>query len=137
MTVAYSEVITKYLEKGYIRKVEPSEKEPMKKWYLPHFAIPKSDRATTKTRIVFDASAKCNNISLNDMIYQGPKLQRELCDVLLHFRQYPIAIACNIPEMYLKIRLCPQDKSCHRFYGEIWMQVSCQVCMSLLDWCLE
>ena len=47
MTVAYSEVITKYLEKGYIRKVEPSEKEPMKKWYLPHFAILKSDRATT------------------------------------------------------------------------------------------
>ena len=80
MTVAYSEVIIKYLEKGYIRKVEPSEKEPMKKWT---FAILKSDRATTKTRRVFDASAKCNNISLNDMIYQGPKLQREL---LLCFR---------------------------------------------------
>ena len=115
MTVAYSEVITKYLEKGYIRKVEPSEKEPMKQWYLPHFAILKSDRATTKTRIVFDASAKCNNISLNNMINQGPKLQRELFDVLLRFRRYPVAIACDISEMYLKIRLCPQDKSCHRF----------------------
>ena len=65
MTVAYSEVITKYLEKGYIRKIEPSEKKPMKKWYLPHFAILKSDRATTKTRIVFDASAKCNNTYLS------------------------------------------------------------------------
>ena len=55
MTVAYySEVITKYLEKGYyIRKVEPSEKEPMKQWYLPHFAILKSDRATTKTRLMW------------------------------------------------------------------------------------
>ena len=30
MTIAYSEVITKYLKKGYIRKVKPSEKEPMK-----------------------------------------------------------------------------------------------------------
>ena len=87
----------------------------MKKWYLPHFAILKSDRATTKTRIVFDASAKCNNISLNDMIYQEPKLQRELFDVLLRFRRYPAAIACDISEMYLKIRLYPQDKSCHRF----------------------
>ena len=29
MAVAYSEVITKYLEKDYIRKVEPSEMQPM------------------------------------------------------------------------------------------------------------
>ena len=43
MAVAYSEVITKYLEKEYIRKVELSERQPMKKWYLPHFAILKSD----------------------------------------------------------------------------------------------
>ena len=64
---------------------------------------------------MFDASAKCNNISLNDMLHQGPKLQRELFDVLLRFRRYPVAIACVISEMYLKIRLCPQDKSCHRF----------------------
>ena len=49
------------------------------------------------------------------MIYQGPKLQRQLFDVLLRFRRYPVAIACDISEMYLKIRLCPQDKSCHRF----------------------
>ena len=49
------------------------------------------------------------------MIYQGPKLQRELFDVLLCFRRYPVAIACDISEMYLKIRLCPQDKSCYRF----------------------
>ena len=39
MAVAYNEVITKYLEKEYIRKVEPSEKQPMQKWYLPHLAI--------------------------------------------------------------------------------------------------
>ena len=49
------------------------------------------------------------------MIYQGPKLQRELFDVLLHFRRYPVAIACNISEMYLRIKLCSQDKSSHRF----------------------
>ena len=33
MAVAYSEVITKYLEEDYIRKVESSEKQPMQKWY--------------------------------------------------------------------------------------------------------
>ena len=112
---AYSGVIANYLEKGYIRKVETSEEEPIEKWYLPHFAVVKSDRVTTKTRVVFDASAKCGDISLNDMIYPGPKLQRELFDVLLRFRRYPVAIACDISEMYLRIKLHSEDKSCHRF----------------------
>ena len=51
MAVAYSEVIRKYLEKDYIRKVETSEKQPMQKWYLPHFPILKSDRPTTKSKV--------------------------------------------------------------------------------------
>ena len=50
----------------------------------PHFAVVRNDRVTTKTHMVFDASAKCNGVSLNDMIHQGPKLQNELFDVLLH-----------------------------------------------------
>ena len=99
----------------------------MKKWYLPHFAILKYDRATTKTRVVFDASARCNNISLNYMIHEGPRLQRELFDVLLHFRRYPVAIACDISEMYLRIRLYPEDKSCHRF---LWRDLDASNCKS-------
>ena len=82
---AYSEIIKKYLEKGYVRKVTASEESPKQKWYLPHFAVVRPDKATTKTRIVFDASAKFNGISLNDNIHQGPKLQRDLFNVLLRF----------------------------------------------------
>ena len=78
---AYDEVIDQYLDKGYIRKVPVSEKQPDSKWYLPHFAILKPNKATTKIRIVFDASAKYEGTSLNDMIYSGPKLQSELFDV--------------------------------------------------------
>ena len=40
------------------------------------------DKTTTKVRIVFDCSDKYDAISLNDVIYAGPKLQRELIDVL-------------------------------------------------------
>ena len=83
IAAAYSENITQYLDKGYIRKVDPAEEKPARKWYLPHFPVVRLDRTTTKTRIVFDASAKFGGISLNDVIYQGPKLQRDLNDVLL------------------------------------------------------
>ena len=35
---AYSDVISKYIQKGYVSKVTPSKTEE-KAWYLPHFAI--------------------------------------------------------------------------------------------------
>ena len=44
---------------------------------------------------------------LNEVIYQGPKLQQELVDVLLRFRRYPVALSCNIVEIYLRIGTSP------------------------------
>ena len=112
---AYSDCIIKYVEKGYIRKVPADELPPKQKWYLPHFPVIREDKATTKTRIVFDASAKCGGVSLNDIIYQGPKLQRELFDVLLRYRKHPIALVCDIEEMYLRIKIPEKDRPFHRF----------------------
>lgn len=45
---------------------------------MPHDPIVRMDKSTTKVRIVFDCSDKCNGISLNDVIQSGPKLPREL-----------------------------------------------------------
>ena len=62
-----------------MRKIESNElcmKQPTAKWYLPHFAVVRNDRVTTKTHVVFDASTKCSGVSLNDMIHQEPKLQK-------------------------------------------------------------
>ena len=112
---AYTNNINQYLEKGYIRRLDPTEKSPLKKWYLPHFPVVRPDRTTTKTRIVFDVSAKFEGVSLNDAIYQGPKLQRELTDVLLRFRRNPVALMCDIAEMYLRIEVVPKDRPYQRF----------------------
>ena len=64
---------------------------------------------------MFDASAKYDGKSLNDVIYQGPKLQQELFDVLLRFRRLPVTVVCDIAEMYLRIGIAPEDKRFHRF----------------------
>ena len=98
---AYSDIIKQYVAKGYVRKV-PENESYKSKWYLPHFPVIRPDNDTTKIRIVFDASAKCQGTSLNDAINQGPKLQRDLFDALLRFRRFPVAIVCDIAEMYLK-----------------------------------
>ncbi|XP_068749411.1 uncharacterized protein [Montipora capricornis] len=85
---AYTDCIEQYALKGYIRKV-PREDRPAARWFLPYFPIVRPDRTTTKTRIVFDASAR----------YQGVKLQRDLFHILLRFRKHPVALVCDIAEM--------------------------------------
>jgi hypothetical protein len=99
----YEKIILAYQQQGYIRKVE-SSKESIpegKVWYLSHFPVIRPDEVRTKTRIVFYASAKFRETSLNDLILPGPKLQNNLFDVLMRFRRYPVAVVCDIKEMYL------------------------------------
>jgi hypothetical protein len=77
---AYSEIIEDYEKKGYIQKVSKTEKG--EQWYLPHFPVIKPSKETTKVRVVFDAAMKHDSKSLNECIRPGPKLQREIVDVL-------------------------------------------------------
>ena len=65
---AYTNNINQYIEKGCISRLDPTEKSPLKKWYLPHFPVVTPNRKTAETRIVFDASAKFEGFSLNDTI---------------------------------------------------------------------
>ena len=114
IATAYCAIINQYINKGFIKKVGDQNKDKSK-WFLAHFPVITPDKETTKTRIVFNASAKCNGVSLNDVINQGPKLQQDLFDVLLRFRRYPVAVVCDIAEMYLRIGISPEDKQYHRF----------------------
>ncbi|KAL9987043.1 hypothetical protein ACROYT_G001278 [Oculina patagonica] len=91
---AYKKVLQTYQEKGYIHKVPHEEVKPDQVWYLPHFPVLRPDKPTTKTR---------------------PKLQKDLFAVLLRFRRNPVALMCDIQEMYLQIKLRPEDQPYHRF----------------------
>lgn len=117
---SYKDVINGYLEKGYIEKIQHPEDGKDQVWYLPHFPVLRPDKSTTKTRIVFDASAKVDGVALNDIIHQGPKLQNDLFAVLLRFRRNPVAVMCDIAEMYLQIEMKPEDRPLHRF---LWRDV--------------
>ncbi|XP_065185806.1 uncharacterized protein LOC135816538 [Sycon ciliatum] len=115
VAAAYRDVLKSYEDKGYIRELGAAETEQDQCWYLPHFAIVRPQKTTTKVRIVFDPAANYRGLSLNDAINPGPRLQRDLCDVLTRFRRKPVAIGCDISEMYLQVALAPEDKPYHRF----------------------
>ena len=87
----------------------------MQQWLLPHFHVLQPDKPKSKVRIVFDALVKCENFFLNDVIDVGPKLQRDLINVLLYFHKGVVPIVCDIAEMYLQISIAEKDKKYLRF----------------------
>uniref|UniRef100_A0A2S2PC00 Uncharacterized protein n=1 Tax=Schizaphis graminum TaxID=13262 RepID=A0A2S2PC00_SCHGA len=75
-------------------------------YVIPHHAVWKQGISHSKLRVVFDASARCNSgQSLNDALYVGPKLQRDIVDVLLGFRLYCFAFSSDICKMYRQIQV--------------------------------
>ena len=50
--------------------------------YLPHHAVVRKDKATTKLRVVYNASARSNGPSLNDCLNPGPKFDQKILDIL-------------------------------------------------------
>ena len=63
---------------------------------IPHRAVIRSDRKTTKVRIVFDASAKNKWNSLNECLMKGPCLTPLLFDVFLRSRAGNIGLIADI-----------------------------------------
>ena len=110
----YKEAMNANVEKGYVRKLEPNEGEDGPSWYLPHFPVIREDRETTKVRIVFDSAARCKGISLNDVMLTGPKLQRDVLEILLRFRLRPVALVADIKEMFSQVVLAEKDRKYHR-----------------------
>ena len=108
----YNEIVAQYLEKGYLERVDKEDTKDG--WFVLHFPVLRPDKSTTEVRIVFDGSAKLNGKSLNDVIHQGPKLQQDLVKVLLRFRRHPVALFCDIAEMYLRIGIHPDDQKYQR-----------------------
>ena len=80
---AYIEFMRDYEAKGHMQKTIPYSG----KYYLPHQAVIRKDSLTIKLRVVFDASAKTTNKrSLNDILKIGPKLQKDILDIVIKWR---------------------------------------------------
>jgi len=84
--------------------------------YLPHKAVVRNDKITTKTRMVFDASAKeKHEFSLNECLATGPSLTPSLFGVLTRFRSYNYVVVGDIEKAFLQISIRPEDREYVRF----------------------
>lgn len=114
--------ISEYLAKGYIRELNDTESNNRthRTWYLPIFPVSNPNKPN-KVRIVWDAAAKCNNVSLNSMLLKGPDQLASLVGVLQRFRQNKYAVCGDIMQMFHQIKIREADQDSQRF---LWMDDS-------------
>ena len=112
----YDAIIQGQLRDGIVEEAEmaPTGRE----FYIPHKAVVRENAASTKTRIVYDASARANEASpsLNDCLEVGPPLQNQLWSVLVRGRFHTIALTADIQKAFLQVRIHPDDRDALRFH---------------------
>ncbi|XP_047038037.1 uncharacterized protein LOC124643200 [Helicoverpa zea] len=106
----YAKVMQEYLDLKHMRKITEKEKDNSKAIYLPHHAVIREDKETTKVRVVFDASCKGTmGMSLNDNLLIGPTLQAELRHTIMRWRTHPICLVSDVIKMYRAVLLDNSD----------------------------
>ena len=131
----YHLAMNKYLDEGYAsvaytydHKKEPTANDPRLaegQFFLPHHAVRK--RSTKKLRIVFDAAAQKNGRSLNDCLYEGRKLQLDITEVMLRFREREVAFMGDVEAMFSRVRLNQEDASYQQFLWRLPKEEKTQV----------
>ena len=120
----YVEAIQKYIENGHVEEVFTLTPKDDIAYLMPHRDVYREGHESTKTRIVFNASSKApNKISLNDALLPGVRLQPDLAEVLVGFREKKIALTGDISAMFLNIGLKKEDRNFVRF---LWREPGCK-----------
>ena len=113
----YQDFMNTYEAMGHMSKVAQPTKDERKKVinYIPHHAVYNESSLTTKLRVVFDASMQTENkISFNDIQYTGPKVQRDITEILLAWRMFPFVFSTDVTKMYRQILIHEDQRNLQR-----------------------
>ena len=113
----YNDIIQTQLSQGIVERADEVVKDG-REFYIPHKAVLRENAESTKISIVYDVSARANASvpSLNECLEIGPPLQDQLRNMLIRNRFYPVAIAGDLKQAFLQIRVRREDRDALRFH---------------------
>ncbi|CAB4015097.1 Hypothetical predicted protein, partial [Paramuricea clavata] len=112
---AFNKEVKALVDREVVINLKQEEVDPAEPaWYLPIGEVESPDK-TTKCRLVFDAAAKMDGLSLDDALEKGPCLMNSLFDVLIGWRQNGVTFAGDDSKMFNEIAIHPDDQKYHRF----------------------
>ncbi|XP_063897002.1 uncharacterized protein LOC135118557 [Helicoverpa armigera] len=101
----YHRFMEEYISLGHMKPIT-AETRSKNQVYLPHHGVLRAESTTTKLRVVFNASYKANNNnSLNDLMYSGPNLQKDMFTLLINWRTYRYVFTADVEKMFRYIWL--------------------------------
>ncbi|VEN41764.1 unnamed protein product [Callosobruchus maculatus] len=111
----YDSAMREYLNNECAER-SPDQCNENKTYFMPHRAVYRDDKDTSKIRIVFDASAHAPGLpSLNEVLEQGENLTPHLFHILLNFRFGAIAVIADIEKAFLQIEVEENDRDALSF----------------------
>lgn len=116
----YDAIIHEQLKSGIVEKV-PDEcltnQETSQNYYLPHMAVIREDRKTTKARVVYDGSAKASKQekSLNDCLQTGPNHLPHVFNMLANFRKNLVGLTADIEKAFSMVGIQKDHQDFLRF----------------------
>ena len=109
------ETLEKDLKSGYVKKTIQVKEQPDEKIsFLPHHPVTNENKPG-KVRRVANASSVFQGQSLNSNLLNGPDLQSNLTGVILRFRENKIALSADIEQMFMQVKVAPEDRKFLRF----------------------
>ncbi|XP_065093120.1 uncharacterized protein LOC135713814, partial [Ochlerotatus camptorhynchus] len=117
--------LVEYQRKGYCHKATKEElgtADPKKVWYLP-LNVVLNPKKPGKVRLVWDAAATVQGVSLNSQLLKGPDYLTSLPSVICQFREYLVGFGGDIREMFHQLKIRPEDRQALRFIfcGQVYV----------------
>lgn len=119
---AYSEFLKEYERLQHMKRIPETQTEPQHMYYLQHHGVIRESSLTTKLRVVFNESSRTSTgLSLNDLLHTGAKLQIDVFEVLVWFRQFRYVFSSDIEKVYRQIKVHKDDWAFQRI---LWIDQS-------------
>ncbi|XP_035209895.1 uncharacterized protein LOC118184347 [Stegodyphus dumicola] len=110
----YKEFMNEYLSLNHMEPAMPVDNCDTC-YYIPHHAVYRPEKTSTRLRVVFDASCKSSSgYSLNSILLNGGTIQEDIFSIVSRFRKHRFAFSADIKQMYRQIFIHPSQRNLQR-----------------------